>query len=337
MEKVIKTGLLAYGMSGKVFHAPFLDAHPGFKLDAILERNQKKAAIDYPNLKSFDTIDDLLNDESLELIVINTPNFTHYDYAKSALQKGKHILVEKPFTATAAQAKELFELAKQLDKKIFVYHNRRWDSDFNAVIDIIESGVLGKLNEVHIRYDRYRPAIGPKRFKEEPMPASGLMYDLGSHLIDQAISLFGKPLSHYKVLGKNRKETQVDDYFCIHLNYADSVNVFLHANMLVAAMEPGFVLHGEKGSFIKARADTQEGQLLKNMKPTDSQYGIEEIGSEGVLTLIDEEGNKNTTLITSGKGRYMELFESIYQSLTHGEDFPVKEEQVLWQLEILEA
>ncbi|WP_432708708.1 Gfo/Idh/MocA family oxidoreductase [Pedobacter sp.] len=337
MDSIIITGLLAYGMSGKVFHAPFLEAHPGFRLHAITERNQKKAQQDYPSLISYDSVEELLDDPAIQLVVINTPNFNHVEYSKRALLKGKHILVEKPFAATAAEAQEVFDLAKSLGKQVFVYQNRRWNSDFISVKKVIEAGSLGKLNEVHFRYDRYRNEIGPKTFKEEPMPASGLLYDLGSHLLDQAISLFGKPMSYHKILGKNRVGTQVDDYFSIHLSYADSVNVFLHGNMLVADPQAAYVLHGTNGSFIKDRTDVQEDQLLKGMKPTDPSYALEEEGMAGKLTLIDEKGNKTQSFIAAEKGKYPELFEAVYESLTQGKAYPVKEEEILWQLEILES
>ena len=337
MDSVIITGLLAYGMSGKVFHAPFLEAHPGFKLHAITERNQKKAQQDYPSLISYNSVDELLDDPEIDMVVINTPNFSHVDYAKRALLKGKHILVEKPFAATTAEAQEVFALAKTQGKQVFVFQNRRWDSDFNSVKKVIEAGSLGKLNEVHFRYDRYRNEIGPKTFKEEPIPASGLLYDLGPHLLDQAISIFGKPSSYHKILGMNRKGTQVDDYFSIHLSYADSVNVFIHANMLVVDAQPAFVLHGTNGSFIKDRTDVQEAQLLKGMKPTDPVYAVEDKDTAGRLTLIDEEGNKTQSHIIAEKGKYPELFEAVYASLTQGKAYPVREEQILWQLEILES
>jgi scyllo-inositol 2-dehydrogenase (NADP+) len=306
-------------------------------LHAITERNQKKAQQDYPSLISYNSVEELLDDSAIELVVINTPNFSHVDYAKQALLKGKHILVEKPFAATVAEAEEVFELAKTVNKQVFVFQNRRWDSDFNSVKKVIEQQRLGKLNEVHFRYDRYRNEIGPKTFKEEPIPASGLLYDLGPHLLDQAISIFGKPLSYHKILGKNRLGTQVDDYFSIHLSYADSVNVFVHANMLVVDAQPAYVLHGTTGSLIKDRTDVQEGQLLKGMKPTDPLYAHEKEGMEGRLTLIDEQGNKTQSHIPADIGKYRELFEAIYTSLTQGKAFPVKEEQILWQLEILEG
>lgn len=337
MERVITTGLLAYGMSGKVFHAPFIHTHPGFSLYAVTERHHKNAVKDYPGIQSYNTIDDLLHDEEIELVIINTPNFTHFDYAKKALQNGKNIIVEKPFAATVKEAEELYNLAEQVGKKIFVYQNRRWDSDFLAVKKIIADGSLGKLSEVHFRFDRYRASIGPKSFKEEPIAASGLQYDLGPHLLDQVISIFGTPLSYHKILGKNRINTQVDDYFSIHLSYPDSVNVFVHANMMVTAVQPAFVVHGRNGSLVKPRADVQEEQLLKGISPSEDNYGKEEKNKEAILTLINAEGNRHETLISSEKGNYLPLFSAVHRSLTTGEPYPVKKEEILTQLEILQS
>lgn len=328
---------MAYGMSGKVFHAPFLISHSGFKLRAVTERSHKQAEKDFPGIISYDTIADLLADEQIELIVINTPNFTHYDYAKQALNAGKHILVEKPFTATTAQAAELFELAESLGKKVFVYQNRRWDSDFSLVKEITDSKKLGKLSEVHFRFDRYKAAIGVKSFKEEKIAASGLQYDLGPHILDQAISIFGKPLSFHKILGYNRPDTKVEDYFSVHLSYPDDVNVFVHANMLVTDVQPAFVLHGLNGSFIKERADVQEEQLLKGIKPNDPGFGIEARGKEGKLTLIDANGNRKEELLSTKPANYLHLFEAVYQSLVHDKPYPILPEHILAQLEILEA
>lgn len=337
MEKAIVTGLLAFGMSGKVFHAPFIDAHPGFKFHAVLERNQKNAAEEYPGVKSYDTFEALIADPAIELVIVNTPNFTHADYTRRSLEAGKHVLVEKPFTATSAEAKELFELAKTLGKKIFIYHNRRWDSDCTSIQKVVESGQLGQINEVHYRYDRYRKAIGHKFFKEEPHPASGLMYDLGPHLLDQAISLFGKPKSFYKVLGKHRENTKVDDYFMIHLAYPNDLNIFLTSSLLVADPQKAFVLHGSAGSYVKGRSDVQEEQLLKGMKLSNPAYGIEPAESKGRLTIMDEDGIPQVSYTDSEKGNYIGLFEAVYQAIVNEIPYPVTEEQIITQLEILEA
>lgn len=337
MDKIIKTGLLAYGMSGKVFHAPFLSAHPGFELHAITERHTKLAHTDYPDKISYDSVDALIDDPAIELVVINTPNFSHYDYAKQALHKGKHILVEKPFAATVAQAKELFALAEQVGKKVFVYQNRRWDSDFATVRKIIEDDRIGKLSELHIRYDRYRAGIGVKSFKEELVPATGLQFDLGPHLLDQAISLFGKPIDYYKVLAKNRQGTKVDDYFNIHLSFANDIHVYLTASMLVVDPQAAFVMHGELGSFIKQRSDVQEEQLLKGMKLNEPGYGLEPQDKAGLLTLIEADGSKSQHQIPSGPGSYLPLFDAIYRAIVLDEPFPVTPDQILIQLTILEA
>jgi scyllo-inositol 2-dehydrogenase (NADP+) len=337
MNNIITTGLMAYGMSGKVFHGPFLNAHAGFKLHAVTERNHKNAEKDYPAVISYNSTDDLLKDPELDLIIINTPNFTHYDFAKQALSAGKHILVEKPFTATAEEAKQLFLLARQMNKKIFVYQNRRWDSDFCTVKEIVLAKSLGKLSEVHFRFDRYKAALNVKAFKEEAVPASGLQYDLGPHLLDQAISLFGKPLSFHKILGKNRPHTVVDDYFSIHLAYPESLNVFVHANLLVTDLQPAFVLHGFRGSFIKYRADIQEEQLIKGIKPGEPGYGMEVRGIEGKLSLRDELGEQHQEVVPSEPSSYMHLFEAVYQSIINNTAYPVTEEEIITQLEILQS
>lgn len=333
----INVGLLAYGMSGKVFHAPFFDKHTGFNLYAVVERTTKRMQADYPAIISYDSVDALMNDESIALIVVNTPNYLHYEHVKQALEKGKHVLVEKPFTPSVAQARELFDLADKVGKKIFFYQNRRWDSDFLAVKKVLASGKLGKLNEMHIRYDRYRNAIGAKDFKETAMPASGLMYDLAPHLLDQVISLYGRPLSYHKVLGKNRERTQVDDYFFIQLSYPNSLNITLCSNMLVVNPQAAFVLHGTLGSFIKQRSDIQESQLLKGMKLDNPAYGIELPENAGTLSTMDEAGNRTDITIQSDKGNYLSLFEAVYQSLVDDKPYPVTREDVLIQLEILES
>jgi len=337
MNNKINTGLLAYGMSGKVFHAPFISTHQGFNLKGIVERNHKSAQKDYPEIISYNSVDELLKDDSIDLVIINSPNNTHFEYAKQALRAGKHILVEKPFTATTVQAKEIFALAKSVGKKALVYQNRRYDSGFNAVKKVINSGKLGKLVEVHFRYDRYRNEISPKSFKEELVEATGLQYDLGPHLLDQAIALFGKPIKFNKILSKNRLNTKVDDYFAIQLTYPNELNVFLTASMLVADINNAFVINGMLGSFTKNHADVQEAQLLKGMKPTDEGYGIENSADAGQLTLVTDNGGRVVEIVASEKGDYAGIFEAIYQNINHNVPYPITENDILAQLEILES
>jgi scyllo-inositol 2-dehydrogenase (NADP+) len=338
MSIPIITGLMSYGMSGRIFHAPFLSTNPAFKLKAVVERHEKKAGNTYPDILSYSTIDELLNDSEIELIVVNTPNYTHFDLSKKVLEAGKHVLIEKPAAATVNEIEILFDLAKKVNRKVFVYQNRRWDSDFLAVKEIIESGRLGKLTEVHFRFDRYKPALSPKIFKERvDTPPNGLVYDLGPHLIDQAIFLFGRPLSFDKSTAIQREESTVVDYFNYRLTYPGQLNVYLTSGLLIPEPLPSFVVHGTLGSFIKNRCDVQEPQLDASMLPIDPAYGIEPRGCEGTLVTIGIDDQKTIEQVPSGKGNYAHLFDAIYHTIRNNVLYPITEEHIAWQMELLEA
>lgn len=338
MSNAIKTGLMAYGMSGRVFHAPFISAHPGFELKAVVERHQKKAISLYPGITSYNSVDELLADDEIELAIINTPNNTHFDFAMQALAAGKHVLIEKPAAVTTRQVKLLYDLGRKMNKRVMVYQNRRWDSDFLSVKEIIESGRLGKLIEVHFRFDRYKPTLSPKLFKEtKSAAANGLVYDLGPHLIDQAISIFGRPLSFKKTTATHRESSEVVDYFNFHLAYPHQLNVYLTSGLLIAAQLPAFVVHGTLGSYIKDRCDMQEAQLDGSVLPTDLKYGVEPKGSEGKLVTVALDAKKTVETIDSKKGCYMELFEAVYHTIRNNALYPITEEHITWQVELLEA
>lgn len=331
----IRTALLAYGMSGKVFHAPFLTTHPGFELLAVAERTEQRMHLDYPTIRSYPSVAELLTDANLELVVVNTPSSTHFELASQAMRAGKHVLLEKPVATSVAQLQELLALAKQTGRHLLAYQNRRWDSDFGAVARVVDSEQLGQLLEAHLRFDRYKPALNTKKFKEEPGPGAGLLYDLGPHLIDQAISLFGQPLSCHKTLGYNRPTTRVDDFFSLHLRYAQGLNVWLTSSLLVAAPGPAYVLHGTLGSYQKGRADVQEAQLLTGMSPLAPEYGHERPGQEGRLTLSEPNGILTTTPDAAAPGNYLDLFEAVFQTIRQGRLYPIRDEQLLWQNELL--
>lgn len=335
MEKVIKTGVLSFGMSGSLFHCPFLNLHSGFELTAVVERNAKKAQVIYPNVKSYDSVDAILKDSEIELIVINTPSSTHFEFAMKALNAGKHLLVEKPFTVTSAEATTLFLEAKKQNCYVMPFQNRRYDSDFLSVKHIVESGKLGDLLEVHFRYDRYIYDISNNSSKEAGIPGNGILYNLGPHLIDAAIALFGPPLKWLKVTKENRPSTQVDDYAHVHLQYENRLQVFITASLLVADALPAFVLHGTKGSYIKNRCDIQEDQLKTGIKPDHPIYGLEQPNQEGVLTTVLN-GIARKEKISSKKSSYLNVFEAIYETIRKDKSFPVSESQVVKQLEILE-
>ncbi|HEX8426638.1 Gfo/Idh/MocA family protein [Hymenobacter sp.] len=332
----IQTGLLAYGMSGRIFHAPFIEAHPGFVLRAVVERSRKQMQATYPHVISYDSVPDLLHDPAIELVVVNTPNDSHFSLATEALQAGKHVLVEKPVGTSAADIDALYALGRQMNRQVFGYQNRRWDSDFMAVRQVVESGQLGQLIEAHIRFDRYKTAIHTKVFKEEPTtPGSGLHFDLGPHILDQAISLFGRPTEFRKTFGSFRPNSRVTDYFQLHLLYPNGLNVYLTTSLLVADPGPAFVLHGTRGSLRKGRTDVQETQLDSGLSPLDDQYGLEPADAAGTLTLVNETGEKTVSAIEPLRGDYMGLFEAVHQSVRHGQPYPIREEQLRAQLEIL--
>ncbi|MCM4173108.1 oxidoreductase [Arenibacter sp. TNZ] len=335
-QKIIKTGMLSFGMSGTLFHAPFLNEHPGFHLIGVVERSKKLAHKSYPDIKSYDSVDQLIADKDIELVIVNTPNFTHFEFALKALKAKKHVLVEKPFCVTSSEAKELFAEAKKAGLYILPYQNRRYDSDFLSVKSVLDSGKLGSLVEVHMRYDRYRHHIGPKLAKETPVPGSGLMYDLGPHLLDATIALFGYPLEWRKHTGQFRPKTQVDDYGHIHLMYPKGVQVFITMSMLVVQPQASFVLNGTKGTFVKPRTDIQEQQLLAGMNPMDPLFGIEETDKFGVLTTIATNGEKQIEKIESTKSSYINLFTDVYKSIIDGVPYPISERDIVIQLEILE-
>ena len=337
MSKPIVSGLLSYGMSGRIFHAPYLASHPGFVFKAVLERNQKSAVLTYPSLLSYSSIDEMLGDDEIELIIVNTPNYTHFDFAMQALNAGEHVLIEKPAAVTSREVEIMFEHGRKLGLRVLIFQNRRFNSDFLSAKEVIESGQLGKLLEVHFRIDRYRMAIGNKRFKEDKaFPGNGLLYDLGSHLVDGAISLFGKPLSYRKTTAIHRPGSAVDDYFHFHLTFPNQLNVYLTAGLLIAEPEYGFVLHGTSGSFLKMRTDVQESQISQGILPDQAGFGIEPEGAEAKLVIMDAQGQKSTTFVVAPKGAYTEIFEAVYQSIRNQAAFPVSEEEVLWQIQMLE-
>ncbi len=297
-----------------------------------------KANARYPEVISYQAVDDLIADNEIELVIVNTPNNTHFDYTMQALNAGKHVLLEKPAAATVAEVKKIFELARKVNRNVMVYHNRRWDSGFLLMKEVIESGKLGQLIEVSLRFDRYKREIGPKKFKETAStPANGLVYDLGSHLIDNAICLFGKPLSFTKTVGIYRENSEVADYFNFHIKFPNQLNVYLTSSLLTAENLPGFVVHGTNGSFVKDRSDVQEKQLDGGMMPNEPGYGVEPDGSEGKLTIIDQYNHKIIEWLKAPLGNYPGLFEDVYNTIRYAALYPVTEEQITWQLELLEA
>ncbi len=331
----INTALCSFGMSGWVFHAPFITLHPGFKFYAVWERSKNLSQLHYPDATIYRTYEALLADPMIELVVVNTPSYTHYEYAKQAIQAGKHVIVEKPFTATSAHARELVELASARNVKITVFQNRRFDSDFMTVQDIIHQGILGDILEAEFHYDRFNLALSPKAHKETPGPAVGCLYDLGPHLIDQALSVFGWPDRLFADLMMTRPGTLVNDYFEL-LFYYPNRRVRLKSGYQVREPFPSYVLHGSKGSFLKSRADVQEPHLQARRSPAESDWGVELEKDMGLLH-TEINGDIVRKLVPTIPGNYMKYYEGIYQAIRNNHPLPVTNEDAVNVIRIIEA
>lgn len=331
----IKTALLSFGMSGKVFHVPFIELHPGFQLVGAWERSSKNIQQIYPHTKSYATIDEVLNDQVIDLIIVNTPTYTHYDYAKQALLAGKHIIVEKAFTTTVKEAEELKALSIRQNKKIGVYQNRRYDSDFKTVQKIIKEGWVGDINEVEIHFDRFKPTLSPKQHKEIPGPGAGILKDLGAHIIDQALCLFGMPKAVFADIRITRDLSQVDDDINLLLYYP-TFRVRLKAGYLVRETLPAFIVHGHRGSFLKTRADVQEANLVAGIKPNTHNWGTEPTEDEGLLHIEKDDKIIYEKILTL-PGNYYDYYEAVHKALTTDAPMPVTADEGINVMEVIEA
>lgn len=334
--QAISTAICSFGMSGRVFHAPFVDLHPGFKLHSVWERSKKEAARFYPGVKSADTLEELLADAAVELVIVNTPNYTHFEYAKKALEAGKHVVVEKPFTPTTGEAEQLNDLAREKGLVLAVYHNRRWDSDLLTVRQVLQQGLLGEVVEATISFDRYKEELSPKVHKEQQLPGTGVLYDLGSHLIDSALLLFGMPEKVFGDIRIVRPISQVDDYFELLLYYPNNLRVRLHSSYLVREAGPGFIIHGSKGSFLKSRADIQEADLLAGRKPEGAAWGREPQGAQALLH-TEKDGAVFREEVPILPGNYMGFFEGLRAAIREGAPTPVSGNEAARVIRIIEA
>jgi predicted dehydrogenase len=332
---IIKTGICSFGMSGKLFHAPFIHAHPGFELSAIVERTKNESRKKYPASKLYRSLDEMIADESLDLIIVNTPTYTHYEYARQALEAGKQVVVEKPFMMTVKQAEEIAELAEKKKVLLSVYQNRRYDGDYLAVKNVLQQNLVGELREVEIRYDRYRPVYGGKPHKEGDLPGAGILYDLSPHLVDQALQFFGWPKALFADVWKMRHDVVAPDYFEILLYY-ENFRVRLKATCIARETNWAYTLHGMRGSFLQQRSDLQEQQLQNNVVPSLTSWCPPPAEPDGILhtTINEQEVRKQTT---SSPGNYMGYFDDLYKALTGQAKNPVPVEDGIKTIRIIEA
>jgi len=333
--EIIKVGMAAFGMSGKVFHAPFITANPNFELTKIVERSKDLSKEFYPKVRIVKSFDELLTDPEIELIIVNTPDSTHYEYTKQALNAGKHVIVEKPFTTTVSQAEELVFLAREKALTLSVYQNRRWDADFLTVQHIIKKGLLGRLVEYESTFQRYRNFIKPGTWKESGEAGGGLTYNLGSHLIDQALVLFGKPEAIYAETAIMRDGGKVDDYFLIRLIYPQ-IKVNLKASYLMREPLPRFILHGTLGSYVKYGTDKQEEALTAGEKPDSPHWGEETEEEWGIInTEIEEKVFRGK--YPSLTGNYAGFYQNVYEHIRKDTPLLTDAQDIIEVIKVIEA
>ncbi len=337
-QSIINVGLIGFGLGGRIFHAPILTAVPGFQLHTVYEtreENVKTIHRCYPGAKVVSDVNEIFESKDIQLIVVATPNNVHFSYAKKAMENGKHVLVEKPFTCTSSEAEELIEISKKTNKVLTVNHNRRWDSDFKTVQKVIKSEMLGEIVEYEAHYDRYRPEVGENWRDKKSSAASGMLYDLGSHLIDQVQYLFGLPNEIFAYIDTQRKNSEVVDAFEILLKY-DTLKVTLKSGMIVREPAPHFALHGRKGSFVKYGMDVQEDELILGKRPNEGkEWGRE---PEAIYGKINTEigGVHVSGTVESEAGDYRELYRNLYQVITNEEELIVTPQQACNTIKIIE-
>ena len=336
MSKPIVTAIASFGMSGVVYHGPSLKVLPQqFKIHKILERTKNVSAERYPEATIVQTYKEILNDPEVELVIVNTPDYLHFDMARQAIEAGKHIVLEKPFTKTSDDARELITLARKKGVIMTVYQNRRFDNGFLTLKKIVAEKLLGRLVEYEAHYDRYRNFIQEGSWKEDGDERTGVLFNLGSHIVDQALVLFGAPLAVTAHLNVLRTGGRTTDNFDIRLHY-NQFNAILRTSYLVRELGPQYILHGTEGSFTKMGSDPQEEMLKNHRLPNEAKWGEEPQSDWGLL---------NTTInglhfhgkIETIPGNYTNFYVNLYAAIREGKELFIKPEEALTTIRILEA
>ena len=328
----VRVGLIGYGLSGATFHAPLIKAIKGLRMTRVCSGNAAKVLRDFPGIAVVSEPAALIESADVDLVVVATPNTTHYALARQALLANKHVVVEKPFTVTLEEGAELVALAEQRKLLLSVYQNRRWDNDFLTVRNVIESGLLGPVKTYEAHFDRYRPLVRA-RWREADLPGSGALYDLGSHLIDQALVLFGNPDSVSCDMGIQRDGGLSDDYFHLTMRYG-ARRVILHSASIVRQPGPRFTVHGDLGSLVKHGLDPQEAALLRGEGPASAGWGIEDPDLRAHLT-FDKGPVSVSGRVDSVAGGYQAYYQGMVDSIAHGKALPVSAREGLAVIKII--
>ncbi|KAL0483408.1 hypothetical protein AKO1_014594 [Acrasis kona] len=328
MSKPINTALVGFGFSGQTFHGPFLSALEQFEVVSVLSSQPDKVKQKFPNATVSSSLEEVLATD-VELVVITTPNTLHFEQAKKCIEAGKHIIVEKPFMITSKEAQEIADLAEKKGVLLSVYHNRRYSDDLLTLKSLIRDGKMGELISFEGHFDRFRPEVRD-RWRERDLPGSGMLYDLGSHLVDQAVQLFGRPDKVYCDSIKQRNGAQSDDYFHMVL-YFGNKRAILHSSVLVPKAPSMITAHGTGGSFYAFNIDPQEAQLIAGVIPTDDSFGTRT--DKGEYT--DKDGV--TTPLSYEKGAMVNYFKEFANAVRNGGQVPVTPKDAVTVIKIIET
>lgn len=347
----IHVGLVGFGFAGRTFHAPVVEGVPGLRLAAILQRNGDDAAQAYPDARQVRSLPELLAIDSISLVVVATPNDSHAPIARECLLEGKDVVIDKPFALTYAEAAEIAGLAQSRGRLLSVYQNRRWDGDFKTLQKLIASGELGRVVSYESHFDRFRPQRRPGAWREEAGPGTGVLFDLGPHLIDQALVLFGPPEAVSADVRLERDGAAADDAFDLTLYYS-SQRVYLSASMLASRPGPHFLVHGTRGSFVKFGLDPQEDALKRGERPGQSvdwgrepseAWGTLRIGAVGSTAVgsmqdrgVPAQPGEDRKIATAEAGDYRGYYENVRDAILGKAELAVTAQAALRVMRIIE-
>lgn len=332
-DETVGVGLVGYGMSGSALHAPLITAEPGLQLRAAVTSNPERVHRDLPSLAVVPSLARLLDDPGIELVVVAAPNAAHHELVRTALDAGRHVVVDKPFTVTSAEADDLIRLATERDRRLTVFQQRRWDADFLTVRRCVDEGLVGLVNTYVTHYDRFNPEPAG-RWTDRDRPGAGVLYDLGSHLIDQALCLFGTPETVWADLQVQRPAGSAVDYAHLALGYGP-LRVILHVGSLVRAPGPRFTVHGDVGSFVKSGIDGQIAALLAGGRPGDHGWGEEPEERYGTLT-TELGGLAATARLASVPGAYGTFYREMAAAVRGEGPVPVPADQARDTIRVIE-
>jgi predicted dehydrogenase len=324
--RTANVALIGYGLAGRVFHAPLIAAVNGLCLAAIVSSREDEIRKAWPGAAVLRDPEQAISDSAIDVVVVATPNDSHFDLAARALAHRKHVVIDKPFALTSREAREL--IARATGRILSVFHNRRWDSDFLTLKQLIGEGALGEVLHFESHFDRYRPDV-MQRWRERAGPATGTWFDLGSHLIDQALQLFGLPQGLTADLAARRDGAVTTDYFRVLLRYK-KLRVVLVGDSLALADNARFVVHGTRASFIKNGLDAQEPHLSAGDKPSGAQYGIDPDPGHLVLP------GGSVQAVAAVRGNYRAYYEGLRDTLAGTAPVPVTAGEALAVMELLE-